>query len=230
MQNDHMTILDELKSLADEDYKEFNRKIIPTNQTTLGVRVPVLRKLAKVIAKDNALSFVKADKQNVYEMIMLEGMTLSYMDISFKELLPWTEKFLGKVDNWAQVDSTICDYKNIQKEKDDVLVIVRRWLKSEKEFVVRAGLVVLLAHYVEKKNLDTIFHLSQSVAHKGYYVSMGNAWMISACMAKYPNETILFFKDNTLDKVTHNKAIQKSRESYRVSKEHKAIINDLKRR
>ena len=75
-----------------------------------------------------------------------------------------------------------------------------------------------------------IFKLSQSVEHTGYYVHMGNAWLISVCMAKFPEETIKFFKDNTLDDKTHNKAIQKSRESYRVSKEHKALINKLKRK
>jgi 3-methyladenine DNA glycosylase AlkD len=157
-------------------------------------------------------------------------MTLSYMDRPFRELLPWTEKFLDKVDNWAQIDSTVCDYKNIRKESDDVLSIVKIWLNSEKEFVVRAGLVVLLAHYVEENNLSTIFDLSQAVTHKGYYVTMANGWLISVCMAKYPNETILFFENNRLDKVTHNKAIQKSRESYRVSKDHKVIINDLKKK
>lgn len=229
MKNKQLSILEELKSLADEDYKEFNRKIIPTKQMTLGIRIPILRKIAKRIAKEEAIKFIQSDKQNIYEMIMLEGMVLSYMDKSFKELLPLTEKFLIKVDNWAQIDSTVCDFKNIKKEKEDVLTVVKRWLNSNNEFIVRAGLVILLAHYVEKQHLKMIFKLSQSVTHSGYYVHMGNAWLISVCMAKFPEETILFFESNPLDNKTHNKAIQKSRESYRVSKEHKAIINELKR-
>ena len=51
------------------------------------------------------------------------------MDKSFKELLPLTEKFLDKVDNWAQVDSTICDFKKIAEEKEDVLIVVKKWLE-----------------------------------------------------------------------------------------------------
>lgn len=230
MEMAHMNVLDELNNLAETSYKEFNKKIIPTKQKTLGVRVPALRKLAKKIAKQDDISFVHLDKENIYEMIMLEGMVLSYLDKTFGELRPLTEKFLDKVDNWAQVDSTICDYKNIQKEKEDVLSVVKVWLQSDKEFVVRAGLVILLAHYVEKKNLNTLFELSQSVTHTGYYVYMANAWLISVCMAKHPEETTLFLRNNTLDKRTHNKAIQKSRESYRVSKENKTIINQLKRK
>jgi 3-methyladenine DNA glycosylase AlkD len=225
-----MNILEELNNLAEESYKEFNNKIIPTKQKTLGVRIPALRKLAKEIAKDDPMSFIQMDKQNIYEMIMLEGMTLSYWDKSFIELLPLTERFLNKVDNWAQIDSTVCNYKNIKKEEKDVLKIVKIWLKSDKEFVVRAGLVILLAHYVEKKNLNTIFKLSQGVKHTGYYVYMANAWLISQCMAKFPEETTTFLENNTLNKRTHNKAIQKSRESYRVSKEYKEIINQLKKK
>lgn len=223
-------ILDELRALSEENYKAFNKKIIPTKQDVLGVRLPVLRKIAKRIAKDDGLAFVKVEKGNVYEMIMLEGLVLSYLNNSFSELLPLTEKFLDKVDNWAQIDSTVCDYKKLTKEKEEVLAVVKRWLHSEQEFVVRAGLVILLAHYVEKENLKLIFSLSQQVGHPGYYVHMGNAWLISVCMAKYPEETIIFFKDNRLDDKTHNKAIQKSRESYRVSKEHKTLINTLKRK
>lgn len=221
--------MQELEKLSDTQYKKFNTKIIPTRQTTIGVRVPALRKLAKKIAKGEALTFIESDKNNVYELILLEGMTLSYLDKTFSELLPLTEKFLDKVDNWAQVDSTICDYKNIAHEKEVVLDIVRLWLQSEKEFFVRAALVILLAHYVQKENLETIFTLSQAVTHQGYYVHMANAWLISVCMAKFPEDTIRFFKDNRLDNTTHNKAIQKSRESFRVSKEHKEVINRLKR-
>ncbi len=226
-----INVLDELKSLREDNYKEFNKKIIPTNQIVLGVRIPALRKLAKQLVKQEAATaFLEVDKQNIYEMIMLEGMILSYLDKTFNELLPLTERFLDKVDNWAQIDSTICNFKNIQREKEEVLASVKVWLGSEKEFFVRAGLVSLLAHYVEKRYLKTVFELSQAVSHKGYYAHMANAWLISVCMAKYPVETMHFFKYNTLDKKTHNKAIQKSRESYRVSKEHKVMINELKRK
>ena len=224
-----MDVLKELRSLADSDYKTFNTRIIPTQQTALGVRVPLLRKIAKKIAKEKPIEFIRSDKQNIFEMILLEGMVLSYMDQPFNELLPYTEKFLDKVDNWAQIDTTVCDYKNIVKEKEAVLEVVRKWLVSEKEFVVRAGLVILLAHYVEKENLPMLFQLSERVSHNGYYVHMANAWLISVCMAKFPEETLQFFKDNTLDAKTHNKAIQKSRESFRVSKEYKTLLFGLKK-
>lgn len=223
-------ILHELENLAEEDYKAFNKRIIPTKQKVLGVRVPTLRKIAKKIVKEEPGKFIDSDKKDIYELIMLEGMVLSYLDKKFVDLLPLTEKFLKKVDNWAQVDSTICDYKNIKKQRSQVLGVVERWLVSEEEFVVRAALVILLAHFVEEKYLSKIFELSQQVSHQGYYVHMANAWLISVCMAKFPLQTMDFLTENGLDDKTHNKAIQKSRESFRVSKEHKVLINQLKKK
>ena len=58
---------------------------------------------------------------------------------------------------------------------------------------------------------------------------MANAWLISTCIAKFPNETIVFFKNNNLDNKTHNKVIQKSKESFRVSEENKILIDGLKK-
>ncbi|WP_051309693.1 DNA alkylation repair protein [Desulfogranum japonicum] len=224
-----MDVLRELEELAEEKYKQFNAKIIPTRQRTLGVRLPILRKFAKRIAKEDALEFVHADKQNIYELILLEGLVLSYMNKPFMENLPLVERFLDKVDNWAQVDSTICVCKHIVHEKEQVLAVIKRWLTSEKEFVVRAGLVTLLAHYVEERYLPEIFSLAESVSHQGYYVKMANAWLISVCMAKFPEETLPFFQHNSLDDTTQHKAIQKCRESYRVSTEHKEVLLEYKR-
>ncbi len=95
--------------------------------------------------------------------------------------------------------------------------------------MIRAGLVVLLTYYIEKNNLDTIFKLSETTTHQGYYVKMANAWLISVCMVKFPNETLIFLKDNRLDKTTHNKAIQKSRESFRLLPKYREILVKLKR-
>jgi len=222
-------ILNKLKSLGDDDYKAFNNKIIPTTQITLGVRLPILRQMAKDIVKDNAYEFIKLPKQNIYEMIMLEGLVLSYMKKPFNELVPLIENYLDKVDNWAEIDSVILGFKSINKQKDYVLEIIKIWLKSDKEFIVRAALVILLSYYIQEENLNIIFKLSQNIKHKAYYVFMGNAWLISVCMAKFPTQTIEFFKYNTLDIKTHNKAIQKSRESFRVSKENKDFIKLLKK-
>lgn len=223
-------IIKELNSLKEEDYKKFNKKLIPTKQEILGVRLPVLRDMAKEIAKDDFKTFLALPKNNLYELIMLEGLVLTYNKKNFMEQIEDIENYILKVDNWAQIDSPFLSFKLIKKEKKEVLEQIKKWIFSKDEFKVRTALVILLGFYVEDEYLDIIFEISQEVQHKAYYVYMANAWLISVCMAKFPLETIEFFKTNTLENKTHNQAIQKSRESLRVSKEHKEFINSLKRK
>lgn len=223
-------ILKDLDSLSEQSYKEFNQKLIPTKTHTLGVRLPLLRKIAKDIVKNEDIyEFLNSDKRNIYELLMLEGLVISYLKEPFTQLLPYIEAYLQKVDNWALIDSPFMGFKTIEKEKNQVLDIVKLWLKSKEEFKKRAGLVILLAFYVQEENLNLLFDLLQEVDNSEYYVYMANAWLISVCMAKFPKQSIEFFKNNTLDKKTHNKAIQKSKESFRVSKEDKTILGLLKK-
>lgn len=74
-----MNIFEELKSLSEESYKNFIIKLVPTNHNILGVRMPLLKQLAKKIAKESPYEFLTLDKGNNYEMIMLEGVSSKYI-------------------------------------------------------------------------------------------------------------------------------------------------------
>lgn len=219
-------VFEKLKTLKDDEYKSFNKKLIPTKLKVLGVRLPILRKIAKEMIKQGADEFLGVNMP-VHEVIMLEGLILSKQKTPFSQRLPLYEKFLQKVDNWALIDSTVMEFK--PHEENDVLNAVKKWLNSKEEFVVRAGLVMLLEKFVKQEYLGEIFKYSQKVAHEGYYVKMANAWLISVCMAKYPTQTKEFFASNSLDIWTHNKAIQKSKESFRVTQEDKEFLKNFKK-
>ena len=61
-------------------------------------------------------------------------------------------------------------------------------------------------------------------------MKMAVAWAISVCYVKFPKETFQYLKTDHLDDFTHNKAIQKICESYRVSKEEKEKLKEWKRK
>ena len=103
------------------------------------------------------------------------------------------------------------------------------YLKSQEEFEIRFALVSMLDHFITEEYKDRIFQAVESVHHDGYYVKMAAAWLVSVLYVKFPNETEAFLQKNTLDDFTHNKSIQKIRESYRVSKEDKERLNTMKR-
>jgi 3-methyladenine DNA glycosylase AlkD len=78
--------------------------------------------------------------------------------------------------------------------------------------------------------VEEALKILQAIKHEDYYVKMGVAWAISIFYIKQPQLTLSLLQENNLDDFTHNKAIQKIRESFRVSKEDKEMLNGLKRK
>lgn len=68
------------------------------------------------------------------------------------------------------------------------------------------------------------------IRHEGYYVKMAVAWALSVCFVKYPDRTLDYLKNSSLDDDTYNKALQKIVESYRVPADLKAVVRSMKRR
>ncbi len=220
-------VLEELYKHIDVHYQEFNTHIVATKQNVLGVRMGELRKIAHALARDEkALRvYAQADKEDVYELVMLEGLALSYKKAPFCTMWQSWEAYFTKVDSWAQIDSPIASLSFTDKgDRDCAWRMACAWCKSQNEFTARAGLVILLVHFMERERLEEIFTISAHVKNSARYVVLANAWLLSVAMAKFPRETITFLRKNVLDARTRNLAIQKSRESLRVSMQDKAEL------
>lgn len=68
----------------------------------------------------------------------------------------------------------------------------------------------------------------QEVKLDDYYVRMMIAWYLATGLAKNYDDFIKAIEEHRFDSFTHNKAIQKAVDSYRVSEEHKAYLKTLK--
>lgn len=238
-------VLQQLRELAEEDYKEFHCKLIPgiNKEKVLGVRLPALRKLAKKIVREDGKAYLaqlkncKKDSRGIggtelyYEEVMLQGLVIASAKMDAQERLSYIEGFLPRIDNWAVCDTFCGSLKFADKEENRKLVweFLQPMFSDTREYYVRFGLVMLLSHYVDRDHIQQVLKLASEVRHEGYYVKMAVAWLLSVCYIAFPEETELLLKDNQMDDFTHNKTIQKIRESYRVSKEDKARLNLLKR-
>lgn len=100
-------LLEDLVSKADEDYRLFNSKLIPTEDTSLGVRIPVLRKMAVEIAKGNGAAFLDIPKGNCHEEILLEGFVLGRYRCGYDEFIRRTNSFCHRLTNWAIVTASV---------------------------------------------------------------------------------------------------------------------------
>lgn len=218
-----------LSEHKDEKYRDFQYKLIPNAKNIIGVRVPILRKIAKEIVKGDWKNFLEKRNKETYEEIMLEGYVIGYGKMSIDEALKYLENFIPKIDNWAICDSSINTFKFTLKNKEKMYEFIRPYLVSEKEFEVRFAVIMLLTFYIDDQYIDEILEIMGKISNKAYYVQMAVAWTISVCYVKFPFKTEEFLVKNLLDDFTHNKSIQKIKESFRVAEKDKLRLKSLLR-
>lgn len=224
-------INERLIELSETSYKEFNCKIIPTNYPMQGIRIPALRALAKELGKEEGIqtAYLDSPELDTYEKIILYGMTLSYVKkISIDEVFKYLDALIPLFDNWAHVDCVVSEFKIFKKEPDKVLAHYLPLRNDEGEFTKRFFVILLLSFYVNDKYIDQVLMHLQKVPQGQYYVDMAIAWTLSVGLIKYYDKTIPLFEQHTFSKFVHNKAIQKARESFRVSAQTKEFLNGLK--
>jgi 3-methyladenine DNA glycosylase AlkD len=246
------------KLFANQDikYQAFQSKLIPNidSDTVIGVRTPVLRKLAKELIKQYGLSrktaedslglFLSDLPHKYFEENQLHAFILSEMK-DFTQVIELVDEFLPYVDNWATCDQM--SIKIFKKHKQELLPYLKRWIeggrgdvrspqnemeKREEEqkqtYTIRFGIVTLMNLYLDDDFKPDYLKWIAEIDSEEYYVNMARAWFFATALAKQYDVTLPFFESRKLDKWTHNKSIQKAIESYRVSKEHKDYLKTLR--
>ena len=209
----------------DNDYKLFQEKLIP-NTKILGIRSDNLKLIAKEYASTN-LAYFNSNFE-YHEEVMVYMFMLSYIK-DIKLIYDKIDEIVPKLINWAQVDS-ILNIKIIKKNRDYFMPLVMKYRYSKKEFEARFSLIMLLSHYMDSLYLDLIFETIENLNNNEYYTEMAAAWLLCECFIKYRDYTIKRFKDLKVSNFINNKAIQKIRESYRVTDEDKEYLKSLKRK
>ncbi len=222
----YQELLNKLKSLADGKYREFHSRLLNNeNINVLGVRVPDLRKLAKEYKGniDELLSY----PDEFYEVTFIKACAVSNLD--FGKFLVYVDDCVKLLDNWATCDCFAP--KCIKKHRDEFLPYIEKYLGGgrEGEFSQRFALTTLLHFYVDEPYLDVIFAAVNRADTNYYYVHMAAAWLVAEVIVKYFDAGVNFLKSGALDIRTHNKAIRKACESYRIDENTKNYLKSLKR-
>ena len=223
-----MNIQEELFALRDEEYAVFQQKLIPgvPAERIIGVRVPELRKLAKRYYKDSEhRQFLKALPHGYYDEDLLHALLIAE-EKDFARCLEETEAFLPFVDNWAVCD--IFSPKVFAKHKEELLQRIRIWAKSEKTYICRFGIGMLMQHFLDADFDAAYLEIPAAVQSEEYYVNMMLAWFFATALAKQWEATIPYLENKRLARWTHNKTIQKARESYRITAAEKEYLKSLK--
>lgn len=222
-------IREELFKLSDEKYKKFHSSLCPGTDNIIGVRIPKLRILAKEISKGNFREFLKENENKYYEETMLEGFVIGYAKMELNEKLEYISKFVPKIDNWAICDCTCSTFKFINKNKQEMWKFIQKYLKSNKEFEVRFGVIIMMDYFLTDDYFDDVIKKLDKIKQNDYYVKMAIAWTLQVAYVKNKEKIMNYLNNNNLDKFTYNKAIQKMIESNQISKEEKNCLRKMKR-
>ncbi|MDF2537186.1 MAG: alkylation repair protein [Herbinix sp.] len=226
---DAKSIKEELKELAEEKYRIFSASLIPGKENVLGVRLPLLRKLAVRIAKGDWQDYLNQAQDDTMEEVMLQGMVIGTIKTDIEVILKLTEEFIPKIDCWSVCDSFCGSLKIVKDNRERVWKFLQQYFNSDQEYDIRFGVVMLLGYYVLPEYYEKAFTIFDNIKQEGYYVKMAVAWAISTYYTSFPDQTLDYLKRCNLDDFTYNKALQKITESLKVDLKTKEIIRSMKR-
>ena len=226
----YKAFIEYLISIKDSKYKEFHSSLVLNSKyEMIGIRVPTMKDIAKKIAKtSNIEEFLEFAQDKFYEEVMIQGLVISHIKDE-KLFYKYFKKHINKIDNWALCDTFCSAIKIVEKYEDKYFEEAVDMSLSDKEFISRVGLIIILSHFVSEKNLDTIFEVLNKIKSDLFYINMAEAWLVCELYIKHPKETMKFIKKNKLNKFTQNKAISKIHDSYRVSKEEKEVLKSYRK-
>jgi len=221
-------IRERLFALQDLKYRDFHSSLMPTvdKDLVIGVRTPELRKLAKELAKDPEITVFLADlPHKYYEENNLHGMIIE-MEKDFVKCMDMLEDFLPYIDNWATCD--LISPKVFKKHQPQLLEHVKVWIQSDHTYTCRFAMKMLMTWYLDEDFSLEYPEMVAAVDSEEYYVNMMRAWYFATALAKQYEAVVPFIENKRLDDWTHNKTIQKSVESFRITPQQKAYLKTFK--
>ncbi len=219
-----------LFELAEPGYRDFTKNLIPNLDESLiiGVRVPLTRKLAININKENpelAEEYLNVLPHKYYEENNLHGFLIELIDDIDLAIIK-TDEFLPYVDNWSTCD--IFSPKIFKKHNELIYEKALEWINSGDTYTVRYGIGMLMTHFLDENFKPEAIEIVSKIRSEEYYINMMIAWYFATALAKKYDETISYLNRRVLMPWTHNKAIQKAIESRRVPIKLKGELRKLK--
>ena len=203
-------------SLRDEKYRKFTKKLVTSKYEIIGIRIPVLKKLAKDLAKNNINEILDMSSNDIFEIYMLKGLVISYIKDT-SEARKQFLKYIEFIDNWSLCDTFISSFKIIKNDREYYFKKARELINSPYEFKERIGFVIMLDYFLDDEYIDEIFKLINNYHTEKYYSKMALAWLLSLAYVKYPDKTKKFMETSILDRDILKMTERKIKDSFRVS-------------
>ncbi|MDE5755616.1 MAG: DNA alkylation repair protein [Clostridia bacterium] len=211
-----------VKKNGEEKYRDFHSRLTRSNYPINGIRIPILRKYAKEIAKGKDVSKFLAQKSQCYEQCMLKGLIITHLKIDDNEFFPLLESYIGEIDDWALTD-VVCG--GIHRKDAAYLAKVRQYMKSRDIWFARWGIVAIMGNFFDKD--EVIYELVDNLVAKDYYVDMALAWLIQVLAVKNRQVAISLMQSDKVSEQVKKLAVRKIKDSFRISKEDKEYFAQI---
>ena len=226
-----MSPKDTIYNGADEKTRAFSAKLIPTKKAIIGLKTPFVESVAKDIAAGKYGDVrIGSLSDDVYEELLVKSFVVAKLKTDDETKRADVRNVVAAIDNWANCDMFVARCKFIGKDREKWFDYLTEYLESDKEYDLRFAIVAMMTYYLTDEYIDRVLALSSSVISDKYYVKMAVAWLMATALCKFPDKALDVIKSNGLDVWTHNKALQKARESFRIDKSQKDYLNTLKRK
>ena len=214
----------------DKKYGDFSAKLVPTlpREAFIGVRSPDYKKIIRELAElpsSETESFLTDLPHKYHEENCLQIAIINKIK-NYEECLAALENFLPYINSWAVSDGL--NPPVLKKNRHQLLPELEQWIRAEAPYTKRVGMLLLMKYFLDDDFKHEYLELPASIRSEEYYVNMMTAWLFAEALVKQWDSAISFIQNKKLDVWTHNKAIQKACESFRVSEEHKEYLKTLR--
>jgi 3-methyladenine DNA glycosylase AlkD len=211
--------------------KEFGSKIVvPKDHGVIGIRTPVMRAFAKEICGNDWRSYLDEVDDEYHEDVVLRGFIIAQAKMHADERFELIRSFIPKIDNWAICDTFCSALKVNRNNADTVWNFIIPYFDTNDEFQIRFAVAMMIFHFVNAEYVKDVIRYMEAVKHDAYYVKMAVAWCLSTCFIKFPEETLRYLENNTLDDFTFGKTLSKITDSFRVSDDMKNTVRKMRRK
>ena len=218
----------QLFALADEDYKIFQQKLMPSvnPDTVIGIRTPKLRRFAaKFVKTEEAALFMSRLPHAYYEENNLHAFFIEKIT-DFERAVEELNRFLPYVDNWATCD--MMSPKIFSRSKEKLLPVIQNWIFSKHTYMIRFGIVMLMKHYLDEAFSPEYLQIVSSIHSEEYYIEMAQAWYFAEALVKQYDHALPYLQKRLLSHFVHNKTISKACDSFRIDQDKKAFLKSLR--
>lgn len=208
-------VVRELSANADEKYKNFIAKLVPTieKDTIIGVRMGDLRRLARKIRKEASLDIFNEAKFYYREEKLLYALCIFKMSESFDAAMNALDEFLPYIDSWEVTDLIAGELIIKEAQREKAFQKALSYVHSSDEYTIRLGLVIMNKKFNDEPHIDKIIDAIKNIKLNTYYVNMAAAWLLCELYFTDKAKVDEFLSSEAINEEIKKMTRQKIRES-----------------